>query len=57
MSFDIVDVSAHELTSVLDIEEGHFADLEAIEVAPWLRTSPGNLYRVDAIMLRLIHVG
>lgn len=34
MSFDIVDVSAQELTSVLDTEEGHFADLKAIEVAP-----------------------
>jgi ATP-dependent DNA helicase RecG len=34
MAFEVVDVSEQEITFALRTEEGHFADLKAIEVAP-----------------------
>jgi ATP-dependent DNA helicase RecG len=34
MAFEIVEVTDREITAALETEEGHFADLKAIEVAP-----------------------
>lgn len=34
MGFEIVEVAEHEILAALNTEEGHFADLKAIEVAP-----------------------
>lgn len=34
MAFEVVEVTQHEITAALETEEGHFADLKAIEVAP-----------------------
>lgn len=34
MAFEVVEVTDHEILAALETEEGHFADLKAIEIAP-----------------------